>query len=401
MAESLALRLKKIKVDPGKLILDPNNPRFITSDERRVDDQDLLDPGVQAQASLKMGGPTGRKATNKRKKVDDPFHISALEDSIRANGWQPVDAIFVRKYGESGHYLVLEGNRRITAIRNLLNSDDLDEELKNELDEIEVMEILGTMSDRERDEKIAYLLGVRHHGSLKPWSPFAQASSMFAKYLQIADIDADQFEWKEEIAKEVASGLSVEVKFLKERIRVFRAMQQIGNSEEVKEGEEHRRGGMKDRYYSVCKDALLSGSNKLRDYISQDPETMLLDGISISRMNNLCHFSEKGRKGAPIVNSPQWRSWDNILKEEDQEKRTRMISEVETQKRRPSEVWSHRAEELRKLQWDKWLRKANTVLSTVNVGGIEVDQESEEVVSALIELVEHLSVRDFTEAENA
>src|SRR4051794_19900867 len=110
MPITLIPQLNKITVSPNALILDPNNPRFISRAEDRTEEQHILDTSVIKRTLEKM--------------KDDNFHIKDLEKSIINNGWQPVDSIFVRRYGDYGKYIVLEGNRRVTAILNLLNDNN-------------------------------------------------------------------------------------------------------------------------------------------------------------------------------------------------------------------------------------------------------------------------------------
>lgn len=169
---TLMPQMRRITVSPNKLILDPNNPRLISRSDDRVKDEDVGDAGIIQRTAEKMKGG-----------VKDAFRIKNLETSIERNGWQPVDSIFVRRHGDTDQYIVLEGNRRVTAISNLLAKEDLDPRIRSEIADIEVMEILDAgLSREELEEKISYLLGVRHHGSLKSWSPFAQAHNIYLQY---------------------------------------------------------------------------------------------------------------------------------------------------------------------------------------------------------------------------
>ena len=45
---SLAPQLKKIKVDPNKLYLDPNNPRLFEKETEKVPLDKVTEPGVQS-----------------------------------------------------------------------------------------------------------------------------------------------------------------------------------------------------------------------------------------------------------------------------------------------------------------------------------------------------------------
>ena len=167
----LTPKLRMIQVKPGNLIPDQNNPRFMTHEK------DLL--------------PVDDAVTNcdntLTKMRNSSYQIQELKNSIQKNGWIPVDKIFVRKLkDEKGKYLVLEGNRRITAVRDLLQNDDLDENIRQSLETITVAEIVDNLPDDAIRRKINYLLGVRHHGSLKPWSAFAQATDIHKRYLRVS-----------------------------------------------------------------------------------------------------------------------------------------------------------------------------------------------------------------------
>src|ERR1017187_9634791 len=106
MPETLAPKRQTIKVKYGQLILDPNNPRFVTRKEHEVPEEEFL--------NLDLAGATRDKLFP----AADTYNIEQLVNSIRQNEWLPVDHIFVRKYKpDSTRYVVLEGNRRVVAIR--------------------------------------------------------------------------------------------------------------------------------------------------------------------------------------------------------------------------------------------------------------------------------------------
>lgn len=380
MEESLIPKMQRINVSPQHLILDPNNPRLISRKEDRVNEENILDQGILENTRRKMDG--GDK---------DTFRIRDLEKSILTNGWQPIDSIFVQQCADRG-YLVLEGNRRVTAIRNLLNNGEIGDALRAELSMIEVMEILEEdLARAALEKKISYLLGVRHHGSLVQWSPFAQANNIYIEYLHISGQDDDSFVWNEQFGHHIADALGIKLDTVKERLRVYRAMRQIGNFPIVKQSEATG-GGMKDRYYSVCQAALQSKAKKLAEYIKQDPSTFALEGESIERMDNLCHFSVRNREAAPINNPPQWKALDKILSDEDEQKRSTMLAEVENEKKRPDSVWARRAEELRKLQWDRWLEKVAHIINGITASDINRnDDEQRQVVTKLAELLDQLN----------
>ena len=90
----------------GKLFLDPNNYRLINEpDYVQVPESMARDKQVQRRSFRLL---TGTKNQN----------IRDLVDSFKANGYLPVDQIQVKQL-EPGHFLVVEGNRRVAALQYL------------------------------------------------------------------------------------------------------------------------------------------------------------------------------------------------------------------------------------------------------------------------------------------
>ena len=104
--EHLVPKTRPIKVEISKLVPDPNNPRFTTSEDDQVTPTKTLDKAITGETFRRMCPNDG-----------DPYRIEDLCRSIKENRWQPVDAMFVRKLaGAEDRYVVLAGNRRLTAI---------------------------------------------------------------------------------------------------------------------------------------------------------------------------------------------------------------------------------------------------------------------------------------------
>ena len=243
-----------------------------------------MDLDISGQTEKKMAPNDG-----------DRYKIAELVNSIKQNGWLPVDSIFVRKLdGEANRYVVLEGNRRVSAIRRVMGDLTSPQHIRDSLESIEVMEVLDNGSNEDLQKKITYLLGVRHHGSLRRWTPFAQARNIFNLYLERSQQSSENFEWYDNVGRQVADTLSVPVKEVKDRLMVYRVMGQIGRSQLL----EGAAGKIEDRYYSICREPLFRKG--LATYIRQDSSTFLLNDDGVNRMVNLCHFDKVDREGAPI-----------------------------------------------------------------------------------------------------
>ena len=381
MTEHLAPELNKISVRYDRLILDPNNPRFTTRKQDQISEDDCLEQDIAGRTMSKM----------KPELKPERYKIDELVRSIRQNGWLPVDAIFVRKLqNEKDLYVVLEGNRRVAAIRLIMSGSEIDEGLREALTHIEVMEVLDSDSDSGQRRKISYLLGVRHHGSLKKWTPFAQAHNILERYLDESGQTLEDFKWIESYGQKVADTLSITITNVEDRLKVYRAMAQIGNSPAV----ENSAGGIKDRYYSLCAEPLLSPRKKLADYVKQNRESFLLMDGSVERMTNLCHFDRANRTGAPMHNPSEWRYLDNILADEDVAKREENLRKVQHEKQRPSDAWADRAKELATLTWDKWLSEVNLILTKVTLQELSDTTDAVATVERLVCLVDDLNGHD-------
>lgn len=356
MNDDLIPKLKEITVDPFKLILDPNNPRLITKDDDRRDPDSAIDFSPETQKRMSHAN----------------YKIDEIKKSIRENGWLPVDYIFVRKIGDTGRYLVLEGNRRVTAIRSLLEDDDTDlsEGLRTSLEQIQVMEIVDDLPEDQIRKKITYLLGVRHHGALKKWTPFAQAENIYQRYME--ELSEASFSWNADVAEQVANALSIDAtKDVKERLRVYVAMKQLADTEVLKQAvEADPKAGMKDRYYSVCQE-VTSNPKKYGSYIKQDQGDFQLDDEAVDRMINLCHFDQPSRRDAPISNPQEWRKLKEILNDSNEIEREKNLQRIEVDKEKPSDVWAERSVQLQKLQWDQWLNKVHTILKRVTFDDLD------------------------------
>jgi hypothetical protein len=359
---TLAPQLEKRSVDPNKLFLDPNNPRLFTKEEEKVPLENVTDPGVQDR--------TTEKIFNDK----DTFSINELIQAILIRGYVPEAGgyMFVRALSAKGQYIVLEGNRRLTAIRKILAKQ---EEYQAEypdairsLKKIDVLEIVDEISEEDLQVKISYLLGTSHHGSKKHWSPFAEAKEVFTTYLSIAGQDEADFQFNSEHAATTASQLNTDTKQVKERLAVYRAMKQLSATEEMKST---YKGGIIDAYYSIVKEAVCSGSQQIKEYIKSHPDTFILEDEAIERMINLCKFNgKKNREGSPMNNPKQWGFLSKILEDDDEEKRTENLSKVEENHESPNEVWAVRAEELRRMDWKTWLKQVYLILKDVPMGDL-------------------------------
>ena len=192
--------------------------------------------------------------------------------------------------------------------------------------------------------------------------------------------------------------LNTNVKEVKERLAVYRAMKQLSETEEMKAIKPN--GGIIDAYYSLIKDAVCATKPKLKEYIPTHPDTFLLEPEAIQRLLNLCKFNgKKTREGSPLNDNTQWRSLNKILEDDDKPKRVHNLALVEEHYQKPNEVWAQRAAELNELNWAMWMRKVRGVLEGVQISDSFDDDGAKEAIDSIDNILNSLGNTE--EANNA
>jgi hypothetical protein len=143
----------------GQIYLDPNNPRFADDSSRHVSDEDIDQETLQKEIMSKM---------------EREFAVDRLKDSMQSNGYLPIDRVVVRQF-KLDKYVVLEGNRRITAAKRLL---ELHETKNLELDPriIESLQQIPVLLYTGKDPEASWIFqGIRHISQIKDWSAYNKA----------------------------------------------------------------------------------------------------------------------------------------------------------------------------------------------------------------------------------
>jgi ParB-like chromosome segregation protein Spo0J len=141
------LQTKPSRINLDALRFDPDNPRIVErlgEHPSQPDIEDLL--------------------------VTGDMRARELIPSFMANGYIEYEPLIVRS-ASGGKYVVLEGNRRLAALRSMQKSGDADEEAafrKHRLDRIPCL-----VFDGGERELLAYL-GLRHLSKTKDWSASAK-----------------------------------------------------------------------------------------------------------------------------------------------------------------------------------------------------------------------------------
>ena len=215
--ESLSSFLSPVKVKLNDLLLDPNNPRFAELGEESspVPESRFAELKVQQAAFEKMRNPQ--------------FAVSELRDTIRELGFLPMDRLVVRKWRDSAttepKYVVVEGNRRVTALKWLIFQYEEGkvqltlEQLAN-YQEFEVL-----LLDESRAPQTArwILPGLRHVSGIKEWGPYQKARMVH------------ELRQSGKSPQEVAQSLGLSTREANQLWRAFLALEQMKKDEEFGE----------------------------------------------------------------------------------------------------------------------------------------------------------------------
>jgi len=172
--ENLYKYLKKENINLEDVLLDPNNPRFaeLGNSFDLIPESRFAEPKIQKDTFEKM--------------KTEKFEVSELRDTIKTIGFLPMDKIVVREWksnksNEEEKYIVVEGNRRITALKWLIDLHESGKETFSEeqINNFTKLEVLILDQDKAPDSAIWILPGLRHVSGIKEWGPYQKAKAVY------------------------------------------------------------------------------------------------------------------------------------------------------------------------------------------------------------------------------
>jgi hypothetical protein len=176
---------KPIELALNDIALDPNNPRIAPKPAPGYDKPELIfDDAIQEALVTK---------------VYEVYKAASLQASVIAQGWIPVDQILVWKHPSGKGYIVVEGNTRVSLLKQLparleLERKKLDRMIKSSAPQSQINQqtvliakIAQVIADTESltvfpviaedaaelRTKLPRLLGVRHVVPAQGWGPYA------------------------------------------------------------------------------------------------------------------------------------------------------------------------------------------------------------------------------------
>lgn len=160
------MKLSTVTVFIENLLLDPNNPRFadISDESLNIPEARYSDNDIQKLAFDKMMNPK--------------FDVQQLANSIETVGFLPVDNIVTKQVGETDTYVVVEGNRRATAIKYIIKQKNngnstVSDEILLSLQKINVLVVDNAEDQSENIGKI--IQGIRNVSGIKEWDAYQKA----------------------------------------------------------------------------------------------------------------------------------------------------------------------------------------------------------------------------------
>lgn len=149
----------------SKLLLDPNNYRFL--DRKKF----------KKKAATRFHEESVQRAT--LESLEQSYQLDELKHSIMTNGYVPMERIIVVPYPvKAGLFLVVEGNRRVAALKSILKEEQdgvtvLTPARRASFSTVPCAVLRSSGSSLKHAERI--IMGIRHIAGPKEWGAYQQA----------------------------------------------------------------------------------------------------------------------------------------------------------------------------------------------------------------------------------
>lgn len=306
------MRLNAKEVSYSDLLLDPKNPRlatcFTNSDVLDREDPAACQAMIEQEFNVSPEHPDDPRVTEKllsddkkndeEESVDDFFSVKDLVGSMRRIGFVGIQNIIVREHLDSTKYVVLEGNRRVAAIKSVIRRHETaivgasdyieDGAILDSLKTIRVM-VFDTKgrSENEIQKEISTMLGLRHYGSQLNWELLPRAKNIYDEYMRV--LDGADFSHSSANAKKVAATLAIESNEVKKLLRGYLCYKHL-----LTAGID-----VKSHHFSLVLAVAEAGGLQQpgNEYLEIDRTTFELGGDTPERFDDICQFAERDTTG--------------------------------------------------------------------------------------------------------
>jgi hypothetical protein len=207
MVANMILNLKDFEetdVSLNDVFLDPNNPRFFIEPQNVIPDNKFTEALVQEKCMDKM----------------KDYEIDELKESVKSVGFLQIDKVVVRPL-DNKKYVVVEGNRRIAALKILKKEVEKSEtQLRKEI--VDSLTRFKVVVYKGKEKDIAWIVqGIRHISGVRNWPAYQQAEILM-KIIQEKKVGI----------REASNALGIGPKIAGRLVRAYHGLQQAKDDDE-------------------------------------------------------------------------------------------------------------------------------------------------------------------------
>jgi hypothetical protein len=271
-----AYEFASVLIDVEDLFLDPANPRIAV--------EVMLEPRLNGLTEAEFLKPNNQELIHEI--INENFQIDELVDAISVSGFSAGsnDIVVKEVKGNREKYIVLEGNRRLTALRNILDDPHADPELQTSVESIHVKKLVYKNNKNFTEtEVVDYLLDIIHITGPLRWGPIQEAAAITRSLARILNDGPTQFSTPfnsskfNAAAQRIANRQSGQTtKGIKKEVTIWRVFEQLLNS-----GYD-----AKASHYTLIKMSIEARDLK-DEYFELDPETLWFSELGLHRFANL------------------------------------------------------------------------------------------------------------------
>jgi hypothetical protein len=201
---------KDIEIE--NLLLDPNNYRFLDN------------PNYKKKLRSKYHLPNVQAATLRLLEQDRRYQLAELKKSILVNGYVPMERIIVVPYEHRrSRYLVVEGNRRIAALKSLLQEHaegvtELSSTQVTSFSKIPCAILQAAPGKMVHAQRV--IMGIRHIAGPREWGAYQQAQLI----VELHDLENQDFQ-------SISEHLGISTIEAGRRYRAMRALKEMEGDE--------------------------------------------------------------------------------------------------------------------------------------------------------------------------
>lgn len=270
-----AYNLTDIDVTPDQLLLDPTNPRIVLKIGRPVDYtlQQLATEEIQDYIFSVVD------------KVE--FHVADLIESIGRDGFLDHGSrMILESVDGTGKFLVLEGNRRLTAIKHLLSDRaSLLPHVLESLKSIKAHElVLSNASPDSRVAIIRRILGMLHLTGQLEWGAMERAFFVYEEYVREFRryYEASRLFHDSDCCQECGERLKIKPWTVRNFVAIYSVYSQL----------RERDYAVREAHYSLI-DLAVRTRGVNYDYFELDSWTLQFSDTGLERFNRLCLEEER------------------------------------------------------------------------------------------------------------